>query len=250
MCNVKANVYSALKLRVAIGSIGLGGAPDDRVCWNVNCKIAEPKDVGDLKQPKDVGDLKQCSRCHHATYCDASCQKMDWRYHKTTCRSHASRATSSAMPKEGKGVSLDSTLWWEYGEPDRTEADAFFTPGSASLYGHAWLEDCDGNVYDCLSEFPKLAAIHNVRVVGSIGSVAHASTKPRLIVRGFHYRAAPTTVQRLVFQRWVADLHTNVRKILQTDEADYQSFVVPNTRYNDSTDIGPTSSDLRPLLTK
>ena len=34
---------------------------------------------------KHKADLKQCVRCKIALYCDANCQKADWRKHKVTC---------------------------------------------------------------------------------------------------------------------------------------------------------------------
>ena len=54
--------------------------------------------------------LLRCSRCHVVVYCDAACQKADWKVHKQSC----GRGIKLDRPLDG--ISLD--LVFNYGRPD------------------------------------------------------------------------------------------------------------------------------------
>ncbi|KAJ7105501.1 hypothetical protein C8R43DRAFT_1046632 [Mycena crocata] len=49
-----------------------------KLCAQPQCTAAETKPT----------EFKQCAACHQVTYCGPTCQRADWKRHKTECRQH------------------------------------------------------------------------------------------------------------------------------------------------------------------
>ncbi|EGG09603.1 uncharacterized protein MELLADRAFT_61078 [Melampsora larici-populina 98AG31] len=57
------------------------GAPNEMVCSHLEC----PKMINAAKLSKYV-ELQHCARCKCVFYCNAACQKKDWKRHKKYCK--------------------------------------------------------------------------------------------------------------------------------------------------------------------
>ena len=76
-----------------------------RTCDNVSCFNIE---IGNSKFGK-------CARCKRLAYCSKSCQKQDWKMHKSECRS-------------AEVISSDERLKEENRDSDASEAGAAAAP--------------------------------------------------------------------------------------------------------------------------
>ena len=58
------------------------------------------------KNRTDNHKLQECKACHTVAYCNRECQKIDWKKHKSLCKTHGPRPTAKSRPLEGDEKSI------------------------------------------------------------------------------------------------------------------------------------------------
>jgi hypothetical protein len=94
-CVVCNNICESSDWYVAITYTDMGGFTEVKVICSEKChKTVVEVGKTDLKhyfkcrhcQKQSETPIKRCSKCHVAYYCDAECQKADWKSHKLACK--------------------------------------------------------------------------------------------------------------------------------------------------------------------
>lgn len=95
--------------------------------------------------------------------------------------------------------SLAINGWWEYGGENWKQADFARTFTGDSCDFHAWLEDAEGNVYDCAQPwFNEVAKIRTGRPLTVKGKI-EGKSKEALSALGLTYKEADVEAQA-----WIA----------------------------------------------
>ncbi|KAK0438234.1 hypothetical protein EV421DRAFT_1825381 [Armillaria borealis] len=103
--------------------VGVGGSKwlDHRKAA-LKTQIIEKRSCRNCHASESQVKLSKCSKCKYTSYCSTECQKMNWRYHKISCREDAAHFQRLA-DLEGKNAFAARRFrdWMNYQENVRTE---------------------------------------------------------------------------------------------------------------------------------
>ena len=95
-------------------------------------------------------------------------------------------------------------VWWEYGGPDWTTVAQFIQSKGMKHDYHCWFEDSDGNIADVDWREYMMFMGYSRSHVSFVGKRGHWKVRTAADWKsvGFHHKAAPEMVQKLVMQYW------------------------------------------------